>query len=112
MIECCQVLLARYSGQDDIVVGTPYAKRNMPELQQLAGCLVNTVALRCVIDGDPTFQSLLKSVSKAAMQAFSHADAPFAQVVQAVQQPRSASFTPIYQVILLVFHLVELGVRC
>ena len=80
------------------MVGTPYAKRNMPELQQLAGCLVNTVALRCSINGDPTFPDLLKHVSKSAMQAFSHADAPFAQVVQAVHQPRSASFTPIYQV--------------
>ena len=93
-----QVLLACYSGQDDIVVGTPYAKRNMPELQQLAGCLVNTVALRCNVSRDSTFQSLLRDVSKSAMQAFSHADAPFAQVVQTVQQPRSASFTPIYQV--------------
>lgn len=92
------MLLAQYSAQNDVVVGTPYANRNMPELQQLAGCLVNTLALRTVITGDPTFQQLLKGVSAASMEAFSHADAPFAKVVQALKQPRSASFTPVYQV--------------
>ena len=93
-----QVLLARYSAQDDIVVGTPYANRSMPQLKQLAGCMVNTLALRTSVDGKASFRQLLMDASKTAREAFSHAEAPFAMVVDALKQPRSASFTPVYQV--------------
>jgi Condensation domain len=93
-----QVLLARYSAQDDIVVGTPYANRSMPELKQLAGCMVNTLALRTVVGDRASFQQLLKEASRAVREAFSHAEAPFSMVVDALKQPRSASFTPVYQV--------------
>jgi non-ribosomal peptide synthetase component F len=92
------VLLARYSAQDDIVVGTPYANRSMPQLKQLAGCMVNTLALRTAVDGKASFRQLLKDAGKTAREAFSHAEAPFAMVVDALKQPRSASFTPVYQV--------------
>ena len=80
------------------MVGTPYANRSRPELQHLAGCMINTLALRTSIADDPTYEHLLKGVSKGVVDAFAHADAPFAQVVQALKQPRSASFTPVYQV--------------
>jgi non-ribosomal peptide synthetase component F len=60
--------------------------------------MINTLALRTSINDDPTFEHLLKGVSKGVVDAFAHADAPFAQVVQALKQPRSASFTPVYQV--------------
>jgi non-ribosomal peptide synthetase component F len=93
-----QVLLARYSAQDDIVVGTPYANRSMPQLKQLAGCMVNTLALRTTVGGKASFRQVLKEASKTAREAFSHAEAPFAMVVDALKQPRSASFTPVYQV--------------
>ena len=93
-----QVLLARYSAQDDIVVGTPYANRSMPELKQLAGCMVNTLALRTAVSGKTSFRQLLKAASRAAREAYAHAEAPFAMVVDALKQPRSASFTPVYQV--------------
>ena len=95
---CTQVLLARYSAQDDIVVGTPYANRSMPELKQLAGCMVNTLALRTAVSGKTSFRQLLKAASRAAREAYAHAEAPFAMVVDALKQPRSASFTPVYQV--------------
>ena len=81
------------------MVGTPYANRSMPQLKQLAGCMVNTLALRTAVDGTASFQQLLKGSSKAARDAFAHAEAPFAMVVDALKQPRSASFTPVYQVI-------------
>ena len=93
-----QILLARYSAQDDIVVGTPYANRSMPELKQLAGCMVNTLALRTAVSGKASFRQLLKAASRAAREAYAHAEAPFAMVVDALKQPRSASFTPVYQV--------------
>ena len=96
-----QVFLSRYSGQDDIVVGTPYAGREQPEVQQLAGCLVNTLALRTDISGDPSFQQLLQRAVQTVTQAFGHADAPFAKVVDALGSDRSAAFTPVYQVRLL-----------
>ena len=99
-IDCSftQVVLARYSAQDDIVVGTPYANRSMPELKQLAGCMVNTLALRTAVSGKNSFRQLLRDASRAAREAYAHAEAPFAMVVDALQQPRSASFTPVYQV--------------
>lgn len=94
-----QVFLSRYSKQEDIVVGTPYANRSHDELQQLAGCLINTVVLRTDVSGDPTFQQLLQRAAQTAMAAFDHAETPFAKVVEALQLDRSAAFNPIYQVI-------------
>ncbi len=93
-----QLLLARYSGQDDIVVGTPYANRAQAEVQQLAGCLVNTCALRTDVSGDPTFRELLRRAAQTTLQAFEHAHAPFAKVVDALRLDRSAAFNPVYQV--------------
>ena len=80
------------------MVGTPYAGRAQPHVQRLAGCLINTVALRTDISGDPSFQQLLQRTGQATMAAFERADAPFARVVDALGLDRSAAFTPVYQV--------------
>ena len=80
------------------MVGTPYANRAQEEVQQLAGCLINTVALRADVSGNPSFQQLLQRTGHATMAAFEHADAPFARVVDALGLDRSAAFTPVYQV--------------
>ena len=87
----------KYSRQDDIVVGTPYANRDLPEVDSLVGAFVNTLALRLDLSGDPTFCELLCRAKEATAQAFKHGAAPFARVVEAVGSMRSAAFTPLYQ---------------
>ncbi len=104
-----QVLLARYSRQDDIVVGTPYANRAQAEVQQLAGCLVNMCALRTDVSDDPTFQQLLRRVGSTTQRAFLHADAPFAKVVDALRLDRSAAYNPVYQVPSSRIHQAQLS---
>lgn len=98
LLSAVHIFLTRYSGQEDIVVGTPYAGRAQPEVQHLAGCLVNTLALRTGVSGDPTFLQLLQRAVQTTMAAFDHADAPFAKVVDALRLDRSAAFNPVYQV--------------
>jgi Condensation domain len=101
LLAVVQAFLSRYSKQEDILIGTPYANRTHDELQQLAGCLINTVVLRTDVGGDPTFQQLLRRAVQTTMTAFDHADAPFARVVDTMRLDRSAAFNPVYQVGLL-----------
>ena len=97
LLAAVKAFLARYSGQDDIVVGTPYANRAKAEVLQVVGCLINTCALRTDTSGDPTFQQLLQRVSRGAMQSFAHSEAPFPKVVDALRLDRSAAFNPVFQ---------------
>lgn len=98
LLAAVHCFLGRYSGQDDVVVGTPYGGRAQEEVQQLAGCLVNTLALRLDLSGDPPFQQLLQREISITRAAFEHADAPFARVVDELRLDRSAAFNPVYQV--------------
>ena len=91
-------LLYRYSGQRDIVVGTPVANRNRSELEGLIGCFVNTLALRSRLDDNPTFSDLLNQVRETALDAYAHQAVPFEQVVDALQPERSLSYPPLFQV--------------
>ncbi|GCE09111.1 hypothetical protein KDAU_64400 [Dictyobacter aurantiacus] len=93
-----QVLLARYSGQMDLVVGTPIAGRTRVELEEMLGFLVNTLALRVSLAANPSFAHLLQQVREVALQAYAHQDVPFEQVVQALQPERTLSHSPIFQV--------------
>ncbi|GCE09110.1 hypothetical protein KDAU_64390 [Dictyobacter aurantiacus] len=93
-----QVLLARYSGQTDLVVGTPIAGRTRVELEEMLGFLVNTLALRVSLAANPSFAHLLQQVREVALQAYAHQDVPFEQVVQALQPERTLSHSPIFQV--------------
>jgi non-ribosomal peptide synthetase component F len=95
-----QVLLHKYTAQDDIVVGTPYANRDVAAVQGLMGPFLNTLALRLDLAGDPPFSTVLTRAKAAATQAFLHGSAPFAKVVESLGVVRSAAFTPIYQVLL------------
>ncbi|MBV9789455.1 MAG: amino acid adenylation domain-containing protein, partial [Chloroflexi bacterium] len=93
------VLLARYSGQDDIAVGTPIAGRTQPETEPLIGFFINTLVLRTSLDGSPTFRDLLDRVRATTLDAYAHQDAPFEAVVERLQPDRDRSRQPLFQVL-------------
>ena len=93
-----QVLLYRYTGQEDIVVGTPIAHRTQPEFAELIGFFINTLALRVHLSGHPSFQQVLHQVREVALGAYAHQDLPFEKVVDAIQPERTLSYSPLFQV--------------
>jgi len=95
-------LLGRYSGQDTIAIGSPVANRPRAELEPLIGFFVNTLVFRNDLDGNPRFTELVARVRDAGFAAFAHADAPFEQVVDAVQPTRDMGRTPLFQVMLVL----------
>ena len=97
-----QVLLHRYSGQDDVCVGTPIAGRVRPELEHLIGCFVNTLAIRSDLAGNPTFTSMLKQVQQNLTGAYDHQDIPFERLVDELGVAREMSHTPLFQVMFVL----------
>ncbi|MBD2690471.1 non-ribosomal peptide synthetase [Anabaena catenula] len=97
-----QTLLYRYTGQEDILVGSPIANRNRAELQQLIGCFVNTLVLRTNLAGNPSFKELLARVRKVAIEAYTHQDLPFEKLVEALQPNRDLSHNPLFQVMFVL----------
>ena len=95
-------LLGRFSGQDEVVVGTPIAGRNRVDIEDLVGYFMNTVALRLDLSGDPSFRQLVARARATTVAAFAHQDAPFERVVAEVNPPRDLSRTPIFQVMLVL----------
>lgn len=98
LLAAFELLLSRYSAQDDFVVGTPVANRSTPEVEPLIGFFVNTLALRARLDHQQSFVSLVKQVQQTTLDAYAHQDLPFEQVVEALQVPREISYTPVFQV--------------
>jgi Condensation domain. len=88
-----KVLLFRYSHQQDLSIGTPIANRNRLEIEDLIGFFVNTLVLRSDLSGDPQFNVLLDQIRQTVMDAQSHQDLPFEQVVEALQPERNMSST-------------------
>src|SRR6266568_4366315 len=99
-----QVLLARYSFQEDIVVGTPVANRNRAEIEGLIGFFANTLVLRTNLAGNPSFRELLGRVKETALSAYAHEDIPFEKLVDELRPERSLSHNPIFQVLFSVRH--------
>jgi amino acid adenylation domain-containing protein len=91
------VLLHRYTGDEDFVVGAPIAGRTRGETEGLIGMFVNTLALRVDVSGEPTFRQLLARVRETLVNAYAHQDFPFERLVQLLQPPRDRHRTPIFQ---------------
>ena len=91
------VLLGCYSGQDDVVAGTPVAGRNRAETEDLIGFFVNTLVMRADLSGDPTFGELVGRVRGMALGAYAHQDVPFEQLVDDLVSGRDRSRTPLFQ---------------
>ena len=85
LLAAFQALLHRYTGQDDIIVGSPIANRNRLEIEGLIGFFVNTLVLRSDLSGNPTFRELLVRVREVALGAYDHQDLPFEKLVEELQ---------------------------
>jgi amino acid adenylation domain-containing protein len=94
-----QALLARWAGQDDVVVGTPVAGRTRTELEALVGFFVNMLPLRLELSGDPTFVALLGRVREMALAAYDRQEVPFERLVEMLVTGRSLAYSPVFQVI-------------
>ena len=99
LLAAFKVLLHRYSGQEDITVGTPVANRTQQETSDLIGFFVNTLALRSEVRGEDNFTGLLEQVKATTLDAYTHQDVPFEKVVEAVMTSRDLSRSPLFQVL-------------
>ena len=102
LLAAFNVLLARYSGQTDICVGTPVANRQYPELEGLIGFFVNTLVLRSEVKGSATFIELLRQVKRTALSAYAHQDIPFEHLMEVLKPERSLSYNPLFQVLFVL----------
>ncbi len=98
LLAAFDVLLHRYSGQDDVVVGTPIANRTQPDTDGLVGFFVNTVVLRARIAADASFRDLLAQVKETCLGAYAHQDLPFERLVQELEPDREPGRSPLFQV--------------
>ncbi len=102
LLAAFQALLSRYSGQDDIVVGSPIANRTRGELEGIVGFFVNTLVLRTDLSGDPTFRELLRRSKETTLGAYAHQDTPFEMIVDALNPQRNLGHSPLFQVMLVL----------
>jgi len=98
LLAAFQTFLYRYTGQNDIPVGSPIANRNHSELKELIGFFVNTLVLRTNLGGNPSFRELLGRVRQVALGAYTHHDLPFEQLVETLRPQRDVSYNPLFQV--------------
>ncbi|MEU6413191.1 amino acid adenylation domain-containing protein [Microbispora sp. NPDC046933] len=98
LLAAFQVLLARYSGQDDFAVGSPVSGRDLPELERVVGLFINSLPMRADLSGDPTFTELLGRVRETALDAYAHQELPFDRLVGELGVERDVSRSPVFQV--------------
>ncbi|HEX6747472.1 MAG TPA: amino acid adenylation domain-containing protein [Longimicrobium sp.] len=98
LLAALRVVLTRWSGEDDVVIGTPVAGRTRVETEALVGYFINTLALRTPLAGDPSFRALLRRERDTALDAFQHQELPFERVVEELKVPRDPARSPVFQV--------------
>ncbi len=102
MLAIFKILLMRYTGQRDIIIGTPILGRTQEQIQSLIGFFVNTLALRTQIPLESTFLEFLQQIRQTALESYDHANLPFEKLVQELSPERSLNRTPIFQVLFSV----------
>ncbi len=98
MSAALDVLLYRYTGQEDLLVGAPIANRISADIENLIGFFVNTLVLRTNLSGSPSFKELLKQVKRVSLEAYQHQDIPFEKLVEVLNPTRTRSHSPLFQV--------------
>ncbi len=102
LLAAFKTLLYRYTGNNDIVIGSPIANRNHREIEGLIGFFVNTLVLRTDFSGNPSFRELLRRLREVALGAYAHQDVPFEKLVEKLQPQRNLSHTPLFQVMFVL----------
>ena len=102
LVAATQALLARWSGRDDVVVGSLTAGRSRTDLERAVGCFVNTVVLRTRVERSGSFRELLAAAAGTVNDSFAHGDTPFERLVEAVGAPREAGRNPLFDVMVLL----------
>ncbi|HEV2843396.1 MAG TPA: AMP-binding protein, partial [Thermoanaerobaculia bacterium] len=102
LLSALEALLARYTGREDLLIGSPVANRGRVETEGLIGFFINTMVLRGDLSGDPAFRELLARTRMEALAAFAQQDLPFEKLVEAMVSDRSRSRTPLVQVVLVL----------
>lgn len=100
LLAAVQVLLLRYTGQEDLLVGTPSASRNRAEIERLIGLFLNMLVMRTNLSGNPSFRELLVRVQETALGVYTYQDLPFEQLVDELNPKRDLSSSPFFQVLL------------
>ena len=108
LLSAFKVLLHRYSGQEDICVGTPIAGRQQQETENLIGFFVNTLALRSGLNSNESFTDLLQQIKGTTMEAYQHQEVPFEKVVEVVSKERDLSRSPLFQVMFVLRNTPEI----
>lgn len=102
LLAALQTLLFRHTGQEDILVGSPIANRQNPEIEALIGCFINTLVLRTNLAGNPTVRDLLRRVRETVLGALAHQAFPFERLVDELQLARNLAYPPLFQVMLVL----------
>jgi amino acid adenylation domain-containing protein len=98
LLAAFEILLQRYTGRDDIVIGSGIANRNRFETESLLGCFFNLLALRTDLSGNPTFSELLRRVRTVTLDAYANQDLPFEKLLEKLQPERDTRYSPLFQV--------------
>lgn len=107
LLAAFQILVARYSGQNDVVIGVPVANRSRPELEPLIGLFFNTLPMRADLTDNPTFVDFLAQVKQTTQEAYGHQDLPFEHLAAALQPTVDLNHHPIVQLFFKLFELPE-----